>query len=768
MTGHDLRAGDAPLQLDLLQAILDVADNLIVVLDPDGRIVVFNRACERTSGYRADEVRNRVFWELLVPEDEVDRLAAAFHELREHGVPDRHENHWRSKDGEKRLLSWSNTTVAGPDGRVAFIVGTGIDITDDAGVRTSLEETESRFRALVETMTDGLAADDPDGNLTFVNEALCRMLGRTSDELLGRPLTDHLTDESRGVLLEQSAQRRAGGDNDPYRLTCVAADGDRVEVLVSPQRLTDAGGAVAGTFAVLTDVTEIERFRESQALLATAIEQASESVVITDPDGTIRYVNPAFERLTGYAAEEAVGANPRILKSGRHDDAFYEHLWQTISSGRVWSGCLVNLRRDGSLFQEEATISPVLDDAGSITAYVAVKRDVTAEREITEQLNRSHKLEALSRLAGGIAHDLNNLLMTVSGAVDVLELQLPDSLAAAPELVTLREEVSRGADLSRRLLAVAQQQTLEMAPFDAGRFLQVESERMRRMVPESIRIELVKTDRPLVIRGDRGQLGQAILNLVVNAREAMPDGGVITLSATDVTADALLLAAHAEAKEGRYVRLRVADTGVGMDAETRERIFDPFFSIKNRGESLGLSLASVYGIVRQHAGIVDIDSSPGAGTTFDLYLPLADVAPEAEQPPQPPSPAGGGESVLVVEDETRVRETQVRMLEALGYTVVQAENGRVAIDMMSDPDLEIDAVLSDVTMPEVGGRELFERVRELRPDLGFVFTSGYAGPGFLDQLKHSSGTFFLPKPHSIADLASAIRKALAHSAPQRS
>lgn len=782
----DRRLSDALIDpaAELLAAILDTTENLVVILDRDGRIVEFNRACEAVTGFDRAEVLGRPVWEAVVPAAERDDVRAYFERLRGGDDRTRFQNRWLAKDGSTRYLEWSNAVIRNGDGAVRFVIGTGIDVSElamarqDAEVdeaqldeaRAQLATTERRFEMLVENMSDGFAVDDPDGRLTFVNPALCEMLQRGRGELIGEPLSDHLDALSREKLWEKTAARSLDPSigTEAYELTFIRADGSTVETLVSPQRLTGPDGEYLGSFAVLTDISRIKSMERTQALLSTAIEQAAESVVITDPDGTILYVNPAFERTTGYSAAEAVGANPRFLKSGEQDEEFYREMWRTITAGKVWQGHFTNLRRDGTTFDEEATISPVRGKTGAIEAFVAVKRDVSYERVLTDQLNRAQRLEALGELAGGIAHDFNNLLTQIAGSIELLRLELPEGSQAVEEIRSVGDAIARGSELTRHLLSAAHRQVLQMEVVDLDSAIREELALIGRMLPDAVSIEYRPAERPLHIVGDRGQLNQVLLNLCLNARDAMPDGGRVTITAAETAVDALFLAAHPEIGEGRYAKISVADTGVGMAPEILDRIFDPFFTTKRDAGGAGLGLATVYGIMRQHRGVVEVRSRPNAGTVFELYFPLTSEKPDdPDSRPELPAVAGG-ERVLVVEDEERVRRTLVRMLDALGYHVLEAANGRLAVELLSDPEVEVDVVLSDVSMPEMGGQELYDRVRELRPGTAFVFTSGYTGADFLDRFRDVGATFFLPKPHSMADLSAIIRKALAAACPDGS
>jgi PAS domain S-box-containing protein len=608
-------------------------------------------------------------------------------------------------------------------------------------------------------MTDGLVVDGSDGLMTFVNDQFCRMSGYSRGELLGRSLKELLDPANRSILEEQNA-RRTLGEIEPYELSMIRRDGSALDVLISPQRHMDATGRMTGSFGVITDLTVFKQLEKERSLLATAIEQSAETVVITDAEGTIQYVNPAFENITGYSRLEAIGKNPRILKSGMHDQAFYSDLWETISGGQVWAGIITNRAKDGSLYQEEASISPVRGNDGQIVAYVGVKRDVTEEIRLSQKLAHAQRFEAIGHLAGGIAHNFNNLLMTISGSTELLRLRLPEGARDSEELVIIEKTVAQAAEVVRRLLYVARQQVLETEVLDVHELLVGEVEMLSRVLPESITIDLHPGSGLPAIRGDRDQVAQVLSSLVFHAGSSMPEGGVVTIAASALIPDAFLLAAHPDAGEGPYVRFSISDNGVGMDEDTRDRIFDPFYTPSPDTEDSGLDLAAVYGIVSQHKGMIVVESSPGAGSRFDIYLPATDETLHKADPGLAKTAEGGGETILVVEDEDGVRHTLVEMLSALGYTVVEAENGRVALEVIRREGDAVDLVLSDVAMPEMGGRELLEKVRAIRPEIPFVFSSGFSGRDFIERMRDQTELSFISKPYSTARLATTLRKAL--------
>lgn len=621
---------------------------------------------------------------------------------------------------------------------------------------------EIRFRLLVETMAEGLLIDDLDRHIGYVNSRLCEMLGYSREELIGHRFAEFLS-PCQQQILEEQWKRRTHGENPQYELAVNRRDGTPCEVLVSPQRILDVEGKLTGTFAVITDLSDLKRAEKERMLLAIAIEQAAETVVITDAQGTIQYVNPIFEETTGYSREEAIGANPRILKSGQHSEQYYRDLWSTLGAGEVWMGHFVNRHKDGSLFEEEATISPVHDGEGTTIAYVAVKRDISEERRLAKRLERAQKLEALGHLAGGLAHNFNNILMAISGTAEVLRLRMQGDDRFAGELAAIESNVARAAELTRRLLSVARQQVLEMHVLDPGELVHREVEILAKLLPESIVIDVQLADDLPAISADRDELAQILVNLVVRARDTMPDGGRITISAAAVTADAILLAAFPEARDGEYVRISVADSSAGMELEARENVFDPFFSAAASGENSGLDLASVYGMVVQHGGMIEVESRPGGGSRFDIYLPTTSERPATAAVSVEPGTAAGGETILVVEDEDAVRHALVEMVSALGYAVIEASDGRAALKEFVERSREINLVLSDVAMPEMGGRELLARVREIEPATPFVFSSGYAGAEVMDEPGSDVNAFFISKPYSTARLAAVLRKALADS-----
>jgi PAS domain S-box-containing protein len=512
----------------------------------------------------------------------------------------------------------------------------------------------------------------------------------------------------------------------------------------------------------LQETAERKQAEEARDLLSMAVEQAAETIVITDTDGTIQYANPAFERISGFSREEAIGKNPRILKSGRHDRDYYQEMWNTLLRGEVWRGGFINRRKDGSLFDETAVISPVRDAGGRIVNYVAVKRDVTREVHIEEQLRQAIKMEAIGKLAGGIAHDFNNLLTAILGFSDILLLRLGAGHPLRKEVEEIKNAGDRAATLTRQLLAFSRKQVLQPKLVDLNEVIFHMDKMLRRLIGEDIELVTIPSKSLWKSRVDPGQIEQVIMNLAVNARDAMPYGGRLTIETGNAVFDEAYSLTHPIVRPGNYVLMAVSDSGSGMDEETQSRIFDPFFTTKEHGKGTGLGLSTVYGIVKQSKGYVWVYSEVGKGTTFKIYLPQADdlseAAVKAELPARPAW--GGSETVLVAEDEDLVRDLIRSILSTNGYKVLEARDGKEAIDISNLYDEQIHLLLTDVIMPRLSGKELAKHLAEERPGIKVLYMSGYTENAIVHHGVLAPGMEFLPKPFRPDALVMKIREVL--------
>jgi PAS domain S-box-containing protein len=500
---------------------------------------------------------------------------------------------------------------------------------------------------------------------------------------------------------------------------------------------------------------------QARELLITIVGQAAESVVVTDPEGTIVYVNSAFERITGYSRTEAVGQTTFFLQSVQHSQPFEQELWSTIHSGQVWHGRLVNKKKDRTLFTEDATITPVRDARGNIVNFVSIRRDVTRELELEEQYRQAQKMEAVGLLAGGIAHDFNNMLTAINGYAGLLQLQLSEDRQAQEMIQTILRAGQRSADLVRQLLIFSRRQIVEPKILSLNTVVHDLEKMMSRIIGEHIDIKTNLVQDLWPIKADPTQIEQIILNLAVNAQDAMPEGGQLMIETANVILDENYVASHLAVRPGEYSALIVSDTGIGMSKAVQARIFEPFFTTKEMGRGTGLGLATVYGIVKQNGGSIWVYSEEGQGTTFKIYLPrILETIDFQNQSARTGELPQGTETILVVEDEPAVRELTEQVLNRQGYRVLTAARGPEALSLAQEYPQQIQLLLTDIVMPGMSGKALAEKLAQRHPGLKVIFMSGYsdsmiAKHGILEQ-----GCIFIQKPFSLRMLVHKVREVL--------
>ena len=520
-------------------------------------------------------------------------------------VPSDFESVGLRATGEQFPMHVTVAQVVLADGpaNVAFLT----DITERKKGENALRESEARYRNLFEQSPLGIYQTTPEGKIMAANPALLEKLGYSSfEEVASRNLEvdgyePHYPRREFKELIERDGEVIA------FESAWLRRDGTVLSVRESARAVRDLNGQTLYYEGTIEDVTAQQRAEEERQRLVAAVEQASETIVITDPEGRIEYVNPAFEQTTGYTREEALGKRPSLLKSGRQDDRYYAAMWQTIARGETWNGHFVNQRKDGSVYEEEATISPIRDSRGTIVNFVAVKRNVTHEVALEEQLRQSQKMEAVGSLAGGVAHDFNNLLQALLSQTQLLQACAHDPERVKALGLELSQQISHGASLTRQLLLFSRRETTKPEHLDLNDVLRDATKMVRRLVRANIGLEIDLASKPLPLTADRGQLEQVLVNLAVNASDAMPEGGKLTI--------------RTGALGGGRVWLNVEDTGTGIPKSVSDRIFEPFFTTKGAGKGTGLGLSVVHGIVIRHGGTIEVESEVGRGATFTVILP---------------------------------------------------------------------------------------------------------------------------------------------------
>lgn len=708
---------------------------------------------------------------LFTPES-WDILFTALNNTKERGIPYELELETTREDGSHGWMWVHGETVRDTSGVIIGLRGAAQDITERKLAENKLIETESRYRALFENMTAGfvlfeVVQDDQETPVDLVivaaNKGFEIATGLKMREITGKRLlqvlpgiendaADWIGTYGKVALTGEPRQFEQGSELLGHYYSIIAYQAGPKQCAI--------------TFVDITDRKRAEKERER---LLTAIEQTDDMVIITAPDGNIQYVNPAFESVTGYSQSDVLGQNPRVLKSGKQGHAFYRDLWATLVGGKVWKGRMVNKRKDGTLYTEESTISPVKDAVGRVVNFVSVKRDITEYLRISQeknslekQLNQAQKMESVGRLAGGVAHDYNNISSIIIGFSELALEKVEHSDPLHDDLMEIFTAAKRSTDLTRQLLAFARQQTIAPKVLDLNDTIESMLKMLRRLIGEDIDLAWLPGSEVCRVKIDPSQVDQILANLCVNARDAIADVGKVTIGTKNISFDETYCADHAGFAPGDFVRLVVSDNGSGIAPEAMDSIFEPFFTTKKLGKGTGLGLATVYGIIKQNNGFINVYSEPGKGTSIKIYLPRhtgKESEAYAEKNVEIPV-SSGHEVVLLVEDDASILKLGKSIIEKLGYVVLSANSPKEALRFAECYDSEIDLLITDVVMPEMNGRELSEKLQDLYPKLKVLFMSGYTANVIAHRGVLDDGVSFISKPFSQMDMAIKVRKVL--------
>ena len=636
-------------------------------------------------------------------------------------------------------------------------------------VGDALAREESGLRILADHLPALISYVDAEQRYRFVNRAYEEWHGVPADHIVGSTVRD-LLNEAAYEQARPHIEAALAGAQVEYELDHPFDSEEPRTLSVRYVPDVDADGAARGFFALITDITEAtlaqqqlrlgkERYRNLvHAILDTAID----GIVTIDERGTIESINPAAQRMFGYSADDACGHSVNMLMpppyAAEHDGYLTRYLEtgerRIIGIGRE----VVGRRRDGATFPLDLAVSEVQTDAGR--RFAAVLRDMTERKQLEAELLQAQKMEAIGRLAGGIAHDFNNLLMGIIGCCRTAADQL-DGHPAKALVDDVSREADRGAGLTRQLLTFSRKQRVAPKPLELNAVVDGATTMIRHMIAEDItmRVDLAPSGAPIV--ADQTQIEQILMNLAVNARDAMPSGGELRIETREVETGTGSAPRHARLSPGIYVALSVRDTGIGMDPATRAKVFEPFFTTKGPGEGTGLGLSTVYGIASQLGGHVDVKSEPGAGSLFTVYLPRNDNPPAAEPAPQLAAGASsGGETVLLVEDEALIRASVQYVLERHGYSVLAAANADEAEQQAGAPGVHIDLVLTDVVLPGLSGPEVVQRIRAHHPQAATLYMSAYPNEYLIEQGRIPADQASLEKPVADKILTARVREAL--------
>jgi len=746
--------------------IANIAD-VIAIVDQHGINKFKSPNLEKWFGWKPEDLVGVSAWENIHPEDRQLVLYGLASILGKPNAMQSGECRYRCKDGGYKWIELSASNLL-HDPNVGGILLNYHDITERKRTAVDLAELQRRQERILTAVGEGLHGIGRDGNIIFENPAAAAMLGWEVNELIGRPahaVMHHTRTDGSPYPKEECHIHATMRDGVVRRVEDELfwrKDGTSFHVTYTCTPMRNEAGEIIGAVVAFRDITERKRVEESHARLATVVEQASEIIVITNPQGKILYVNPSFEKITGYTKVEAVGQNPRLLKSGRHDDAFYRRLWEVLKSGEVWSGHFINHRKDGALYEVEATISPVRDAVGNVINYVAVQRDVTREVQLEAELRQSQKMEAVGQLAGGVAHDFNNILSALMMQTELVNAVESLPAEAREGLGQISADARRAADLTRQLLLFSRRQVMHTRILDLNEVVMNLAKMLQRIIREDLKLELSLHATPLMTRADAGMLDQVLMNLAVNARDAMSAGGRLRVETSQVFVGQDAALSNPDANPGDYVCLSVSDTGTGIPPEILPRIFEPFFTTKEAGQGTGLGLATVFGIVKQHQGWIKIDNRPGQGVTFSVFLPMCALpAVEPVASAARPKLTGGTETILMVEDEVAVLKPTRKFLERHGYTVLTAANGMEALKCWETNRDRIALLLTDLVMPgALSGQTLARQLRAEAPRLKVIFISGYSADIAGKEFELQEGEAFIQKPCATDHLLEIIRRTL--------
>ncbi len=735
-----------------------------IIVSEDTIIHLANTNFETMTGYSKSELEGKMSWTFFVVKEDLERMKR-YHKMRRFepgSAPSNYEFRYTNRNGEVRDLYMSVAVIPGTKDSVASM----IDITERNRAEEALREREAKYRFLTEKMNDIVWTMDLNLHITYVSPSITKVLGYSPEERMGQALEDQMTPESIAEatrILAYELEREGIEGIDPDRMVAFEAeyyhkDGSRVWLENMISGIRDDKGKVVGLHGVSRDVTERrktgEALRESEERFRDLANLLPETVFETDESGRLTFVNQTSIANYGFTQEE-IKKGVSVFDVIVPDD----HEKILLNYQKIMNGEEIGLneytakRKDGSTFPALVHSTIIYRD-GKPAGLRGFLINISEKKNLEEQLMRAQKMEAIGTLAGGIAHDFNNLLMGILGNVSLMMMKGEEAHPFHDRLKSVEEYVQRGSDLTKQLLGFARGGKYEVKPTNIGEFIRRSSEMFGRTKKE-IRIHRKVQDDLWTAEVDRGQMEQVLLNLFVNAWQAMPGGGDLYLSTENVELDDTEVSPY-ELKPGRYVKVSVTDTGTGMDEATMARVFEPFFTTKERGRGTGLGLASVYGIIKNHGGFIKVESEKGAGSTFSIYLPASEKTAEGEMKTGE-QVSRGKETILLIDDEEMILDVGSQMLSSLGYSALTARGGSTGIDVYRENRENIDLVILDVIMPDLGGNETFERLRKIDQMVKVLLSSGYSLDGQAKEIMDKGCKGFIQKPFSMEDLSKRIR-----------
>jgi two-component system, cell cycle sensor histidine kinase and response regulator CckA len=746
-----------------LAAIVESSQDAIIGKDLNCRITSWNRGAELMYGYSASEAVGQHI-SILAPAGRSHEIQKIVEEL-ETGCPiENFETIRMAKNGRLIHVSLTVSPVLDSD---RTIIGASSIARDITAQKLAEEALRRASETSIYASPVPIIAVDTESRVTMWNPAAEALFGWNEDEVISQPIPiipDHLRAEAAAMHSRLLAGETLRGIEVLRR----KRNGSLVTISLSAAPIRDASRRVKGILGFMADITEQkcseEALRKAEEKYRTIFENTVEGIYQTTPDGKYISANPALARMLGFdSPEELVNTRGDIRTQEYVKPEMHAEFTKTLEEHGIAQNFEYEVyRKDGKIIWVSENARIVRDSRGRTLYFEGTVEDISGRRELEQQLRQMQKIEAVGRLAGGVAHDFNNILMAISSYAELLDKKLPDE-ATRRYVGEIVKATERGSSLTEGLLTFSRKQVLSLKVLDLNTLIVEQIKMLKRLIPENIELQFIAGGDIGRVRADPSQVQQVLMNLIINARDAMPGRGRLTIETGNAELDAADCHFSEQSKGGKYVMVAVSDNGCGMSAETKSHVFEPFFTTKEQGKGTGLGLAIVFGIVKQSAGHIFVQSEPGMGTTFKIYFPSVEGELQVQDREQQEQPILGTETILLAEDEDSVRDSAAEYLRENGYTVLTAKGGPEALQVGEQYDRPIDLLLTDLIMPIMSGRELSERMTSVRPGIRVVFMSGYSNNLLSNQQVLDPKHVLLHKPFRLAALGRRVRDVLDRS-----